>query len=85
MPPRTVIAPTPPIIADRAGQPTDGLALERVTFQPGFTAELKAVVHPGMTMMITDLAADPDTRSDRYREVFPLRRVASQPTGRVSA
>lgn len=45
-------------------QPTDGQTLERMSFDPGFLAQASAVMHPGMTMMITDLAADPDTRSD---------------------
>ena len=48
-----------------AGQPTDGQTLERITFDPGFMAQISAAMHPGMTMMITDLAAEPDTRSEQ--------------------
>lgn len=45
-------------------QPTDGQTHERITFDPGFLDQMSEAMHPGMTMMITDLAADPDTRSD---------------------
>ena len=40
-------------------------ALDRIQFYPEFIEEALGAMHPGMQMMITDLTADPETRSDR--------------------
>jgi hypothetical protein len=39
--------------------------LDRIQFYPEFIEEALGAMHPGMQMMITDLTADPETRSDR--------------------
>jgi hypothetical protein len=47
-----------------AAQPTDSATLDRIKFDPAFVEQALGVMHPGMTLMITDLAAGPETRSD---------------------
>ena len=44
---------------------TDSAILDRIKFDPDFVKQALASMHPGMTVMITDLAASPGTRSDR--------------------
>ena len=44
---------------------TDRATLDRVTFDPAFVEEALGSMHPGMSLMITDLAAGSETRSDR--------------------
>jgi hypothetical protein len=44
---------------------TDSATLDRVTFDPAFIKQALEAMHPGMSLMITDLAAGPETRSDR--------------------
>jgi hypothetical protein len=48
-----------------AVQPTDTATLDRIAFAPAFVEQAVGAVHPGMTLMVTDLAAGPATRSDR--------------------
>jgi hypothetical protein len=48
-----------------AVQPTDSATLDRIQFAPAFVEQALGAMHPGMTLMITDLAAGPETRSDR--------------------
>jgi hypothetical protein len=48
-----------------AVQPTAHATLQRIQFAPAFVEQALGVMHPGMTLMITDLAAGPETRSDR--------------------
>ena len=44
---------------------TDSATLDRIKFDPEFVEQALGLMHPGMMLMITDLAADPETRSDR--------------------
>jgi hypothetical protein len=44
---------------------TDSAILDRIKFDPDFVKRALEAMHPGMTLMITDLAADPETRSNR--------------------
>ena len=44
---------------------TDRATLERIKFDPAFIEQALGAMHPGMLLMITDLAAGPETRSDR--------------------
>jgi len=44
---------------------TDSAILDRIKFDPGFVEQALGALHPGMSLMITDLAAGPETRSDR--------------------
>ena len=44
---------------------TDRENLDRITFDPAFVEQVLGSMHPGMMLMITDLAADPETRSER--------------------
>jgi hypothetical protein len=44
---------------------TDGAALDRIKFDPVFVEQSLGALHPGMSLMITDLAAGPETRSER--------------------
>ena len=44
---------------------TDKETLDRIKFDPAFVEQGLASMHPGMLLMITDLSADPETRSDR--------------------
>jgi hypothetical protein len=44
---------------------TDSAILDRIKFDPDFVKRALEAMHPGMTLMITDLAADPETRSSR--------------------
>ena len=44
---------------------TDRATLERIKFDPTFIEQALGAMHPGMLLMITDLAAGPETRSDR--------------------
>ena len=44
---------------------TDRATLDRVKFDPAFVTLALEAMHPGMSLMITDLAAGPETRSDR--------------------
>jgi len=44
---------------------TDGTTLDRITFDPQFVEQSLGAPHPGMSLMITDLAAGPETRSER--------------------
>ena len=44
---------------------TDSATLDRIKFDPAFVEQGLGSMHPGMLLMITDLAADPETRSDR--------------------
>ena len=44
---------------------TDSATLDRITFDPAFVEQALKLMHPGMSLMITDLAAGPETRSDR--------------------
>jgi hypothetical protein len=39
--------------------------LDRIKFDPAFVKQALVAMHPGMALMITDLSADPETRSDR--------------------
>ena len=48
-----------------AVQSTDSATLERIKFDPEFVEQSLGAMHPGMSLMITDLAAGPETRSDR--------------------
>jgi hypothetical protein len=48
-----------------AVQSTDRGTLDRIKFDPTFAKQASGIMHPGMTLMITDLAANPGTRSDR--------------------
>ena len=48
-----------------AVQSTDTATLDRIKFDPGFVEQALGSMHPGMSLMITDLAAGPETRSDR--------------------
>jgi hypothetical protein len=43
----------------------DKATLDRIKFDPDFVKQALASMHPGMSLMITDLAAGPETRSDR--------------------
>lgn len=45
-------------------KPTDSATLDRVIFAPAFVEQALAVMQPGMSLMITDLSASPETRSD---------------------
>jgi len=44
---------------------TDQATLDRIKLDPVFVEQALGSMHPGMSLMITDLAAGPDTRSDR--------------------
>jgi hypothetical protein len=44
---------------------TDTAILDRINFEPAFVKQALEAMHPGMTLMITDLAASPGTRTDR--------------------
>jgi hypothetical protein len=44
---------------------TDSAILDRIKFDPTFVKQALEAMHPGMSLMITDLAANPETRSDR--------------------
>ena len=44
---------------------TDKATLDRIKFDPAFVKQALESMHPGMSLMITDLAAGPETRSDR--------------------
>jgi len=44
---------------------TDGATLERIKFEPAFVEQALGAMHPGMMLMITDLAAGPETRSEK--------------------
>jgi acyl-coenzyme A thioesterase PaaI-like protein len=44
---------------------TDKATLDRIKFDPDFVQQALGSMHPGMSMMITDLAAGLETRSDR--------------------
>jgi hypothetical protein len=44
---------------------TDGTTLDRITFDPVFVEQALGAMHPGMSLMITDLAAGAETRSER--------------------
>ncbi len=46
-------------------QATDAETLDRIRFDPEFAEQILRNMHPGMTMMITDLPADADTRSEQ--------------------
>jgi hypothetical protein len=46
-------------------QSTAMASLDRIKFDPAFVENALGSMHPGMSLMITDLAAGPDTRSDR--------------------
>jgi len=48
-----------------AVQSTDCATLDRIKFNPAFVEQALGAMHPGMMLMITDLVADPETRSDR--------------------
>jgi hypothetical protein len=48
-----------------AVQPTDASTLDRIKFDPTFVEQALGALYPGMTMMITDLAAGAETRSDQ--------------------
>ena len=43
---------------------TDGATLDRIKFDPVFVEQSLGALHPGMSLMITDLAAGPETRSE---------------------
>jgi len=43
---------------------TDSAILDRITFDPAFVEQALGSMHPGMSLMITDLAAGPETRSE---------------------
>jgi hypothetical protein len=42
-----------------------GTTLDRIKFDPVFVEQSLGALHPGMSLMITDLAAGPETRSER--------------------
>jgi hypothetical protein len=44
---------------------TDTATLDRIKFDPAFVEQALGAMHPGTMLMITDLAAGPETRSDR--------------------
>ena len=44
---------------------TDSAIMDRIKFDPTFVKQALEAMHPGMSLMITDLAAGPETRSDR--------------------
>jgi len=46
-------------------QSTDSATLERIKFEPAFVEQALGAMHPGMMLMITDLAAGPETRSEK--------------------
>jgi hypothetical protein len=46
-------------------QSTDGKTLDRIKFDPAFVEQALGAIHPGTSLMITDLTAGPKTRSDR--------------------
>jgi len=46
-------------------QPVDSATLDRISFNPAFVQQALGLMHPGMSLMITDLAAGPETQSDR--------------------
>jgi len=48
-----------------AVQSTDSATLDRIKFDPAFIEKALGAMHPGMQLMITDLAAGPETRSKR--------------------
>ena len=48
-----------------AAKGTDRATLDRIKFDPAFVEQALGSMHPGMSLMITDLAAGPETRSDR--------------------
>ncbi|MFY9942179.1 MAG: hypothetical protein WAK57_08395, partial [Desulfobacterales bacterium] len=48
-----------------AVQSTDSATLERIKFDPEFVEQSLGAMHPGMSLMITDLAAGPETRSEK--------------------
>jgi uncharacterized membrane protein len=48
-----------------AVQSTDRATLDRIKFDPAFVEQALGLMHPGMSLIITDLVADPNTRSDR--------------------
>ena len=48
-----------------AVQSTDSATLDRIKFDPAFVEQALGTIHPGTSLMITDLAADPETRSDK--------------------
>jgi len=48
-----------------AVQSTDGKTLDRIKFDPAFVEQALGAIHPGTSLMITDLTAGPKTRSDR--------------------
>jgi len=43
----------------------DSAILDRIKFDPAFVKQALGSMHPGMWLMITDLSAGPETRSDR--------------------
>jgi len=48
-----------------AVQSTDTATLDRIKLDPAFVEQALGSMHPGMSLMITDLDAGPETRSDR--------------------
>jgi len=44
---------------------TNSAILDRIKFDPTFVKQGLEAMHPGMSLMITDLSADSDTRSDK--------------------
>jgi len=52
-------------ISTAAISATNSATLDRIKFDPAFVNETLASMHPGMSLMITDLAAGTETRSDR--------------------
>ena len=44
---------------------TDSAILDRIKFDPDFVKQALESMHLGMSLMTTDLAAGPETRSDR--------------------
>ena len=47
-----------------AVQNTDNATLDRIKFDPAFVEQTLGAMHPGMMLMITDLAAGAETRSE---------------------
>ncbi len=56
---------------------TDSAILDRIKFDPTFVQQALEAMHPGMSLMITDLAAGPETRSDRDLATRPLGAVGA--------
>ena len=50
--------------SNAAVQSTDNATLNRIRFDPAFVDQALEAMHPGMQLMITDLAAGPETRSE---------------------